>query len=143
MDRQRARPSSPRPIVLIVDDDADTREVFTVGLSAFGFEATAVGDAMQAYTRARQTHPDIVMTDLSLPRIDGWKLLQHLKGDPKTRDIPVVFLTGHAQPSVRDRAKREGCAALFVKPCLLDALALALHNLIDGNPADGRAWTRS
>jgi two-component system, cell cycle response regulator DivK len=131
MNRRRPRNIPSRPLVLIVDDHDDTRELYVVSLAALGFEAIAAADRAQACQRAWESHPDIVVTDLTLPGGDGWQLIQDLKGEARTRDIPVVLLTGHAAPSLRERAEREGCAAFFVKPCLPDELAVELRHVLD------------
>jgi len=110
--------------------------MYMLGLPALGFEVTSVGDAAQAYSRAWEAHPDILLTEVSLAGIDGWKVVQDLKGDPRTRDIQVVVLTGDAHPSVRQRAEREGCAALFIKPCLPEPLAIELRKLVNRTFSD-------
>ena len=128
---RRARNISSRPLVLIVDDHDDTRELYVTGLGALGFEAIAAADCAHAGRRAAESNPDIVVTDLSLPGGDGWQLIQDLKREARTRHIPVVLLTGHAEPELRERADREGCAAFFVKPCLPDELAVELRHVLD------------
>jgi two-component system cell cycle response regulator DivK len=131
MDRRRPRGIPSRPLVLIVDDHDDTRELYIVSLAALGFEAIEASDGEQAFRRAWESHPDIVVTDLTLCGADGWQLVQNLKREARTRDIPVVLLTGHAAPSLRERAEREGCAAFVVKPCLPDELATELRQALD------------
>jgi len=131
MDRRRPRNPPTRPLVLVVDDHDDTRELYVQSLAAFGFEALGAADCEQAYRRAWHVHPDIVVTDLTLRGGEGWQLIQDLKREPRTRGIPVVLLTGYAAPSLRQRAKHEGCAGLFVKPCLPDELATELRHLLD------------
>jgi CheY-like chemotaxis protein len=86
---------------------------------------------VQAYRHAWESHPDIVVTDLTLRGGYGWHLIQDLKPEARTRDIPVVLLTGYAAPSLRERAEREGCAAFFVKPCLPEELAAELRHVLD------------
>ena len=136
MDRRRPRTSPARPLVLVVDDDVDTRELYVQSLVIFGFEAIEAADCEQAYRRAWDFHPDIVVTDLTLRGGDGWQLIQDLKREPRTREIPVVLLTGHAASSLRERAEHEGCAGFFVKPCLPDELATELRHVLDGTIAD-------
>jgi two-component system cell cycle response regulator DivK len=131
MDRRHARGIPSRPLVLIVEDHDDTRELYVASLAALGFDAIAAGDCAQAYRQAWESHPDIVVTDLTLRDADGWQLIQDLKREPRTRSIPVVLLTGHAAPTLRERAEREGCAAFFVKPCLPDERALELRHVLD------------
>jgi len=88
-------------------------------------------DCEQAYRRAWDFHPDIVVSDLTLCGGEGWQPIQDLKREPRTRSIPVVLLTGHAAPSLRERAEHEGCAGFFVKPCLPDELATELRHVLD------------
>ena len=64
-----------------------------------------------------------------MPDGDGWELIQKLSSDPRTSDIPVVMLTACATEAVRDRAKQEGLAAFFFKPCAPDVLAAELRRL--------------
>jgi CheY-like chemotaxis protein len=127
---RRLRTAPARPLVLIADGHADTRELYSVALKMLGFETLTVADGKQAYERARDMHPDVIVTEIVFPRDDGWSLVDELKHDAQTRDIPVVVLTGHAEASVRERAGREGCAALLVKPYLPDELAHALHEVL-------------
>jgi CheY-like chemotaxis protein len=87
MDRRHARGIPSRPLVLIVEDHDDTRELYVASLAALGFDAIAAGDCAQAYRQARESHPDIVVTDLTLRDADGWQLIQDLKREPRTRSI--------------------------------------------------------
>jgi CheY-like chemotaxis protein len=87
MNRRRPRGIPSRPLVLIVDDHDDTRELYVTSLAAFGFEAIAASDRAQACRRAWESHPDIVVTDLTRPGGDRWQLIQDLKGEARTRDI--------------------------------------------------------
>jgi two-component system, chemotaxis family, CheB/CheR fusion protein len=131
MDRRRARTPAGHPLVLVVDDHDDTRELYVQSLVAFGFEAIEAADCEQAYRRAWDFHPDIVITDLTLRGADGWQLIQDLKREPRMQAIPVVVLTGHAAPLLRERADQEGRAGFFVKPCLPDELATGLRHVLD------------
>jgi two-component system cell cycle response regulator DivK len=142
MDRRRPpRPPPARPLVLIVDAHDDTRELYVFSLSAMGFDAMGVANGAEACERAWQTHPDIIMTELAMPNCDGNHLTHKLKQNPRTRDIPVVALTGYVQ---NDGADLNGFAAFFRKPCLPDELAAGLHQVLDERALappcfDGRA----
>jgi CheY-like chemotaxis protein len=134
MERRRPRTQPARPLVLIVDGHDDTRELYEVALAPLGFETMGADDGAHAFARAWETHPDIIVTEVSLPQLDGWSLVVDLKRDPRTRDIPIVVLTGHADSSVRERAGREGCSAVLVKPYLPEHLAHALRELLGRPP---------
>jgi CheY-like chemotaxis protein len=131
MDRRRPRNPPSRPLVLVVDDHDDTRELYVQSFVLFGFEAIGAADRDEAYRRAWESHPEIVVTDLTLRDGDGWQLVEELKREPRTGDIPVVVLTGHAAPSLRERAEHEGCAGFLLKPCLPDELATELRHVLD------------
>ena len=134
MDRRRPRNTPSRPLVIVVDDHDDTRELYAVGLSALGFEAITAAECAQASRRAWESHPDIVVTDVTFKGGDGWQLVRDLKGQARTRDIPVVLLTGCNSPALRERAEREGCAAFLVKPCPPDELAIELRRGLGPTP---------
>ena len=143
VDRRHPRKPPVRPLVLLVDGHRDTRELYTVALPPLGFEVITVADNGDAYSRAWESHPDIIVTELALRQRDGWELVQHLKSDPRTRDIPVVVVTGDGQRPARERAMREGCAAFFCKPCLPEDLALELRRVLVGTTSDDHASARN
>jgi two-component system cell cycle response regulator DivK len=113
-----------------VDGDGDTRELYGLVLRSLGFETETVGDVADACARAWETHPDAIATEIRLSMDSGWKFIQDLQRDPRTRDIPVVIVTSQDQASVRERAEREGCAAFLLKPCLPDVLATTLRDVL-------------
>ena len=139
MERRRPRNPPTRPLVLIVDSHDDSRALYALALSGMGFDVVPASDSEDGYYRAWTTHPDIIVTELSITPIDGWTFVRDLKDDPRTRDIPVVILTGHSQASVREQAEREGCAALFLKPCLPEQLAVGLRELLRPQSAPAQA----
>jgi CheY-like chemotaxis protein len=119
-----------RPVVLVVDEHEDTRLLYALALSAMGFEAVVAQDGTEAYRRASQVQPDIIVTDLAMPHYDGWQLLHDLKQNPRTRDIPLDAVSGYVQLAVRERAAREGFAAFFAKPCAPAELAAGLRQVL-------------
>jgi CheY-like chemotaxis protein len=69
--------------------------------------------------------------DLSLPGLDGWAATRQLKTDDRTKDIPVVALTGHALAGASDGARQAGCDAFVTKPCLPDELVLEVKRVLE------------
>ena len=118
-----------RHAVLVVDDHEDTVQMSLLVLQSQGFRAAAAVGAEEAFARACEDRPDVIVTDLAMPDGDGWELIQRLSSDPRTNQIPVVMLTACATEQVRERAVREGLAAFFFKPCPPDALAAELRRL--------------
>jgi CheY-like chemotaxis protein len=130
MDRRRPRNPPVRPLVLLVEGHEDTRAMYALALSASGFDVIAARDA-ETYARAWQIHPDVIVVDLPMPQHGGWAFLDVLKRDARTRDIPVVAVSGFGQPSLRESMECETFAAVFPKPCLPDELAAGLRELIN------------
>lgn len=113
------------PRVLIVEDHADTREMYVEYLSGT-FEVIAAGDGNEALAQAKKHRPDAVVTDLSLPGIDGFELVSRLRRDPITSDAAVVCLSGFSGRSHEERARSAGVDRVVEKPCLPDALVQAI-----------------
>jgi two-component system, cell cycle response regulator DivK len=106
------------PLVLVVDDYDDAREMYAESLLVSGFRVAEAADGAQAVELARTLSPDVILMDLSLPGIDGWEATRRLKQDERTRDIPVIALTAHALASAHEKAREVGCSAVVTKPCL-------------------------
>jgi len=121
---------SNSPVVLVVDDHEDTRQMSLLVLKSQGFTAVAADGGDAGFTHACEQRPSVIVTDLAMPDGDGWQLMQRLSSDPRTKGIPVVMLTACATETVRQRARAEGCAAFFFKPCAPDVLARELRRLI-------------
>ena len=117
--------------VLLVDDSPDTLEMYALGLAYAGFRPLTASDAQTAIGQVRKEHPAAVVTDLQLVGgCGGWELIEEMKKDPSTRQIPVVVLTGRMDPSVAVTAQRVGCVAVLTKPCLPEELAHVLQRVL-------------
>jgi two-component system cell cycle response regulator DivK len=125
--RARVRP----PVVLVVDDFIDNREMYGEYLEHLGFRVLEAADGQTAVDIARQEMPAAIIMDLSLPVLDGWEATRILKDDPATANILIVVLTGHAEPASRKRAVDAGCDEFMAKPCLPADLADKLRKLLD------------
>jgi CheY-like chemotaxis protein len=123
-------PPHTRPVVLLVDDDADTLDMYDVGLTYDGFDAFTTRSAAGVAGRVQTLHADVVVTDLNLTGAIGWHVVEALKSDPFTRDIPVVVLTGWTDETVARRAHELGCATVLTKPCLPETLAGVLKDIL-------------
>lgn len=106
------------PLVLVVDDVAHGREIFAEYLEFRGFRVATAADGLEALDKAFELLPDVILMDLSLPGLDGWEATKRLKGDDRTRTIPIIALTAHALASAHDKAKAAGCDSVVTKPCV-------------------------
>lgn len=120
-----------RALVLLVEDDRDGRILFAEWLMDAGFRVEQAHNGLQALERAFDLRPDAILTDLNIPGIDGYELTRRLRNDARTRDIPILAVTGYG-PFTQDpaRADRAGCDAVLVKPCDAEALTATLARLI-------------
>lgn len=89
--------------VLVIDDEAPIRLLCRVNLEAEGMEVSEAGDGPGGLDLARAQRPDVILLDVMMPGLDGWRVAEMLLDDPSTSDIPIVFLTARAD--VRDRAR--------------------------------------
>jgi two-component system, cell cycle response regulator DivK len=100
-------------------------------LSFSGFRVAEAANGLEALEKAFELRPDVILMDLSLPGLDGWAATRQLKTDDRTRDIPVVALTGHALAGASDGARQAGCDAFVTKPCLPDELVLEVKRVLE------------
>lgn len=115
-------PAPGAPLVLVVDDFEDNRAMYVEYLSFQGLRVAEAVNGEEAVARAKELRPDVVIMDLSLPVMDGWEATRRIKADPKTKDIKVIALTGHAEPAHAKRALDAGCDDFVAKPCLPEHL---------------------
>ncbi len=103
------------PLILIADDNADMRGYLT-RLLARGHRVESVADGQEALTAVRQRLPDLILTDVMMPRLDGFGLLRELRADPRTRAVPVIMLSARAGEESRVEGMRAGADDYLVKP---------------------------
>jgi CheY-like chemotaxis protein len=121
--------------VLLVEDDQDGRQLFVEWLEQAGFRVLQAHNGLQALERAVEAQPDVVVTDLNIPGIDGFELTRRLKQNPRTRSVPVLAVTGYAAFAADPaRARRAGCDVVLAKPCSAEDLQTAIRKLIEPPP---------
>jgi two-component system cell cycle response regulator DivK len=120
-----------RPRILLVDDFPDNREMYALYLEYAGFEVAEAATGYEALAQAFAQIPDLIVMDLSLPGLDGWEATRRLKSDPRTSQIPVLALTGHALDGYSQGARDAGCDAFVIKPCLPEELAAEIRTLLE------------
>jgi len=108
--------ASREPLLLVVDDTADARDFWAAYLEIRGYRVVIAADGLDALAQAVETRPDLIVMDLSMPRLDGWEATRRLKSDPRTAAIPVIAFTAHDAGSLHDEARAAGCATVVTKP---------------------------
>jgi two-component system, cell cycle response regulator DivK len=116
--------------ILIVEDSPDNRNIAELILRDAGHTVVSVSDGPSAIIAANDDGPDVILMDLSIPRIDGWETTRRLKSDPATCDIPVIAFTAHILPSDLDRARAAGCDSVISKPFEIDFFLGQINALI-------------
>lgn len=101
------------PVILLVEDDPFIRKLVSYLLKQNGFQVRIAETGEEALHVVGQERVDLILMDLMLPGMDGYKVCHHLKADPDTKDIPIVILSAKSQEEQRDRA---GAAAYIAKP---------------------------
>jgi two-component system cell cycle response regulator DivK len=106
----------PRKTVLLVEDNEDNLVVYRTILHHVGYLVLEARDGEEGVHLARVKHPDLILMDISIPKLDGWEATIQLKADVATRTIPVIALTAHALDEDRQRAATVGCDGYLAKP---------------------------
>lgn len=108
--------------VLIVEDDPAARRLFEASFALAGFVTIEAHNGNQAFEKAATMHPSLAVIDLWIPGLDGFQLTHKLKTNPRTADIPLLAVTGHAGAEVGQRVRQAGCDALLFKPVTPESL---------------------
>lgn len=102
--------------ILVIEDDPDNQNLVRLLLEQGGHTILGANDGRKGWELALQHIPDIILLDLTIPAIDGWQLAAELKGNERTKQIPVVALSAHSLPADRNRARQAGCDGFIAKP---------------------------
>jgi CheY-like chemotaxis protein len=116
--------------VLIIDDDPATRQLFAVNLEAQGLIVLEAADGRHGLERARSERPDLVVTDVKMPLLDGFQVAAELRRDKRTRGIPFIFSSGETTAENEARARRLGAIAFLAKPLDPDVLAALVNGAL-------------
>src|SRR5258708_39787027 len=123
------------PLILIVDDNLDAREMYGMYLEHEGFRWAEAIDGHEALLQTKVEKPALILMDVTMPRMDGWEAVRLLKADETTRHIPLIMLTAHAFDEHRERAMQARAGRFFPQPRLPDAPARGIPPVLQ--PAGG------
>jgi CheY-like chemotaxis protein len=124
-----------RSLVLLVEDHSDTRQMYAEYLGS-AFRVLEAADGQEALEVMRSQPPDLLITDLSLPRVDGFELIARVRADPALRATPIICLSGYGGQAHDARARAAGCDRVLQKPCMPDALSEAASQLLRQSGGD-------
>lgn len=124
--------------VLVVEDSDPTRRLIEMCLTMDGFNVAHCADGESGLEMARDLLPDVIILDIALPGIDGWEVLEQLRGESATSAIPVLVATAHDSSTTRQKAQTATADAFVGKPFNLADLRAAIDRLLHPQlPADG------
>jgi len=109
--------SSQGTLVLIVEDDPETRRFYSHVLERDGFAVDQAHNGHQALEKAFKSRPGLVLMDIALPGMDGIDLCRRLRADARTRGVPILAVTGYGDRHYPDRARLAGADQVLTKPC--------------------------
>jgi CheY-like chemotaxis protein len=118
-------------LILIADDTFDTRELYGLYLTQCGFAVQTVTDGEAAVQTALESRPDVIVLDLSMPRLDGITATKRIKAHPDTRHIPLIVVTGFPHQAAQRGSLEAGADVFLGKPCLPEDLAGHVQRLLD------------
>ncbi|HEY5312195.1 MAG TPA: response regulator [Pirellulales bacterium] len=116
--------------MLVVEDNPTNARLASHMLQAGGYEVLLAGDGYEGLEVAQRLLPDMILTDLQMPGLDGLGLARLLKQTPETAGIPIVALTAHAMTDHRDRALEAGCVAFISKPIRLQSFLSEVSHVL-------------
>ena len=108
--------TQPRARVLVVDDEADLVRILQFGLESLGYHVETASDGQEGLKKAREMKPDIILLDLMLPKLDGYKVCRLLKFDERYKNIPIIILSARTQEGDQALAMEMGANRFITKP---------------------------
>lgn len=100
--------------ILVVDDESELVELIQIRLEACGYEVITAGDGLEGLSKISTEHPDLIVLDISMKPMDGYTMLQEVRGDERTRNIPIIMLTAYNK--MKNLFEMEGVDDYIIKP---------------------------
>lgn len=117
--------------ILVVDDDLGTRLSISDYLELSGYSVITANDGQEALAMVEEYQPDLIVTDIVMPRMNGYELVRRVRQKPNFRLLPVILLTARTKTQERILGYQSGCDLYLPKPFELEELAAAIHNLLE------------
>ncbi len=121
-------------VVVVADDDPDMRELLRSWIEGMGARVVDAGDGANALYHARQEVPNVIVTDLKMPGVDGWSLLQLVRSERELSRVPVVAISGDASREMVVKTKQAGFSGYLVKPVSRAAIEAEFRRILSAHP---------
>ncbi|KAF0133706.1 MAG: response regulator with CheY-like receiver domain and winged-helix DNA-binding domain [Candidatus Saganbacteria bacterium] len=116
--------------ILVVDDEEDIINTLTIRLKSNGYDVISASDGMSALSKAREEKPDLILLDIMLPKLDGYKVCRMLKFDENYKNIPIIMITAKVAEQDKKMGAEVGADAYLVKPFNPEELLRKVNELI-------------
>lgn len=116
--------------ILVIDDEEDIQKLLKIRLSQENFNVVVASDGDTGVKTAEQERPDLIILDIMMPKMDGYSCLKEMRGLPKTKDIPVIMLSGKEEEKVRDLFAFQKISGYIEKPFELDAVVVKIKEIL-------------
>ncbi|MBR3144072.1 response regulator [Candidatus Saccharibacteria bacterium] len=128
--------------IMVVEDDAALREIYSIRITAEGYEVVSAGDGEEALAVAVREKPDLVLADVMMPKISGFDMLDILRNTPETAKIKVIMMTALSADDQRERGEKLGCDRYLVKSQVgIEDMINAIHEVLNDKPKTAPAET--
>lgn len=122
--------------IMVVEDDAALREIYSIRIAAEGYEMVTAGDGEEALAVAVREKPDLILSDVMMPKISGFDMLDILRATPETANIKVIMMTALSSDDQRNRGERLGCDRYLVKSQVgIEDVVNAIHEVLGDKAA--------
>jgi len=122
--------------VMVVEDDEALREIYSIRITAEGYEVVTAGDGEEALAVAVEQKPDLILSDVMMPKISGFDMLDILRNTPETANIHVIMMTALSADDQRSRGERLGCDRYLVKSQVgIEDVVNAIHEVLGDKTA--------
>ncbi len=130
--------------ILVVDDERHIVRLVEVNLQRAGYDIVTAYDGVEALEKVQSEHPDMIVLDVMMPRMDGFEVLQNLQANPATADIPVIMLTAKAQDADIFKGWQSGVSSYLTKPFnpreLLTFVERIFQSMQERPPEEDNTW---
>ncbi len=124
--------------IMLVEDDNSLREIYSIRLTAEGYTIVSAGDGEEALAVAVRERPDLVISDVMMPKISGFDMLDILRSTPETKDIKVIMMTALSSEDQRERGENLGADRYLVKSQVgIEDVVNVVHEVLGDRAADG------
>ena len=126
--------------VMVVEDDAALREIYSIRITAEGYDVVSAGDGEEALATAVREKPDLILSDVMMPKISGFDMLDILRATPETAGIKVIMMTALSSDDQRQRGERLGADRYLVKSQVgIEDVVNAIHEVMGDKPVTSAA----